>query len=83
MVEEFGGEVGELGGEASPPPPPVDETLNLWIHKMSWMLRWDQSLRAKEPGLGEESDVTPRESCKKFKIMSYNPFINNSYDLII
>ena len=27
MVEEFGGEVGELGGEASPPPPPVDETL--------------------------------------------------------
>ena len=27
VVEEFGGEVGELGGEASPPPPPVDETL--------------------------------------------------------
>ena len=27
VVEEFGGEVGELGGEASPPAPPVDETL--------------------------------------------------------
>ena len=27
VVEEFGGEVGELGGEASPPLPPVDETL--------------------------------------------------------
>ena len=28
VAEEFGGEVGELGGKASPPPaPPVDETL--------------------------------------------------------
>ena len=28
MVEEFGGKVGELGGETSPLPPfPVDETL--------------------------------------------------------
>ena len=30
MVEEFGGEVGELGGKLPPPPPPpppVDETL--------------------------------------------------------
>ena len=27
VVEELGGEVGELGGEASPPLPPVDETL--------------------------------------------------------
>ena len=27
VVEEFGGEVGELGGEASPLLPPVDETL--------------------------------------------------------
>ena len=29
VVEEFGGEVGELGEEASPSPlPPVDETLH-------------------------------------------------------
>ena len=31
VVEEFGGEVGELGGEASPPPP-VDETLTIVMH---------------------------------------------------
>ena len=33
VVEEFGGEVGELGGEASPPLPPVDEpsVLLLWV----------------------------------------------------
>ena len=32
VVEEFGGEVGELGGEASPPLPPVDETLLVTSH---------------------------------------------------
>ena len=32
VVEEFGVEVGELGGEASPPLPPVDETLHISLH---------------------------------------------------
>ena len=27
FVANFGGEVGEFGGESSPPPPPVDRTL--------------------------------------------------------
>ena len=29
VVENVGGEVGELGGEASPPPPSIDETLRM------------------------------------------------------
>ena len=28
-MTNFGGEVGEFGGESSPPPPPVDRTLGI------------------------------------------------------
>ena len=33
IVKTFGGEVGGFGGEASPPHPPVDETLSTIIVK--------------------------------------------------
>ena len=41
IVKTFGGEVGGFGGEASPPDPPVDETLHTCIfecHEISYYL---------------------------------------------